>query len=363
MAKKINILYWMFSNLHARLYSAMQESGNVNQLIAILDYKQLPNMDLHLPIQKYNSPSGFTKIIKRFKPDVTVMSVDSAEWLPKIKQYGSKVVYAYHGVWDTVSAANRRHFDSNYWNQFDLICGATNGFAQVMNEHYKVPMSKIKTNMLLQLDLLHKLHLDKQRCRANVIKRTGIKNVDKIITIFGHHVGKATFVEHNSGYINSIINLSRVAKKNNWLIVIKPKRKMTIKTRKFFGECFDEVIKNPNVFFAEITDNQYEYMVASDAVICSARSTMEIEACAAQIPLGLIRDNFHSSIGNDSLGTISSGSAVNISNVNDIEQCIFDMIGNEDIVVNQKKYIEELGLSFDGKAHVRLQNAAIDLVR
>ena len=55
---------------------------------------------------------------------------------------------------------------------------------------------------------------------------------------------------------------------------------------------------------------------------------------------------------------------INDTDIGTIRQVMADLFNNHDkSIIAQRKYIERLGIIFDGKAHVRLQNAALKLLK
>jgi len=210
------------------------------------------------------------------------------------------------------------------------------------------------------LDILHKQNYDR-----NLLKKTNPKcSIDRPVIFFGGFCCKdrLDFNKHNEDYFATAIELCRLAKKHNWLLYIKPRQEHG-KNLKFakahwgnkYSEYADHYKNNPNVHFIRPAQNHiYDYFFA-DAFVVNGCSTIEIEACAIQKPLIIVRTKQNSLNNYDPYDTVKSGAAKEIRNVSKLEKNILRKLSAHD-PSNQIKLLDDLDISFDGQHYKRIQD-------
>jgi hypothetical protein len=112
--------------------------------------------------------------------------------------------------------------------------------------------------------------------------------------------------------------------------------------------------------FLSYDDDPYEYLF-SDVVITSARSTIEVEASLIRKPM--IRIWMPKPEPNETqlsyeYGAMDFDASYLVRDIGKLEEIIVRALGdNKGLNENQRRFIEYLGITFDGKAHDRFLDA------
>jgi len=368
----LKILYWISSGGDKRVILPFSKRDDVCQAIAM--QKGISKSGLKItPIYQHLSDNIFGAI-KRANPDAFVQCNTSKPIHNELKKWGIKHIYVHHGIW-AESPNNTERVSGSFWEDFDLLCGATPRFKKIFRENSNAD-TQIVTNTLPQLDLLYSALQDQKNIRDRILKQSKNPNAEKIISFFGHNCENRVSVNpFNEGYYRTAINLAKLAEKNNWLLILKPKR---IRVDKFLSNVAEDwakeirddylAIKNsPYVYMVHPTSEAYEYFCA-DVIVSSARSTIEIEALLADKPLVRIwtptfdvDDDYYKF----EHGILESGAAYILDDMNKIEEVMLQAIAydDEEIKKNRLEFIKRTEITLDGKAHERVVEAICNLCR
>ena len=359
MSKRI--LYFIRSLAHRRVFESYVERDDMDQLvlapkpIIIDDILEGYNNFGIKNIKFYNNDLEAQAVIKSFKPDVFVQ-----EDFPAITNVlpGCKKAFVMHGIIGNHVIGLCKPDKKSPWNGFDLYCGATKRFEEIVH-HITGKKSEVLLNALGQLDLLN----NPNYCMPH---RNGVLFENKRPSIlFCGFCCKNTsdFKLHNEDYFKTVYELERLAKKNNWLVMIKPRQgtkqvmvflQQTRRWAKQYAKTYQSIVKSKYLHFIDFRANPCKYF-SSDIIMCNGCSTLEIEACVINKPLVIVRTK--SGLGYDPFNTVSSGAAIGIKDINDIEKTIKDILsGKNSHVSEQKALLKSLNILTDGLAHKRIQD-------
>jgi hypothetical protein len=355
------ICYWTEKREHVRIANAFTERNGVQQLIICPSFVR-PDIT-NIKKRKYHSAAIFKMQIKTYRPNIVCLSNQSEAWIGKFRKYGMKVAFIHHGEHDLVTEGNKS--DLEQWLQYDIIFTGTRGFKTIMSDAGYKNKPIIVTNALPQYDTLYNCIKNNKKNRIEIEARC--PGVKKIITLFGHSMGKAIFAAANKHFYDTIFMLKDLAEKNNWLIIVKPKKDdvswclnnmvITKQLPEEYIKKFDEIKNSKHVYFVSYAADPYVFH-CSDAILCTGRSTTHIEACLSKVPLGLIGfDNYII----DTLNIASVGAANIFTNPDSFENDLKQLLQDVDMKNKQDVYIKKVGLTFDGKMHERLVDALLKL--
>lgn len=313
--------------------------------------------------------------VKAFKPDIYVQP-DLAPIHNTV--FGSiggyKRVYVSHGmignhVKDLMKVET---FNTSVWHGLDLYCGATKIFAEWIKYVAGVGDDKILLNTLPQLDILHNSDYY-ESYREQVMKKTKCPDAKKVIMFMGFCCkDRHDYKAHNADYFRTAIELGRIAKQNDWLVMIKPRQThdemlkflQTHAWGKQFISEYKALHSNNNVhFIGPAATHIYRYYFA-DAFVFNGCSTAEIEVCAIRKPLFLVRTDLKClQSGYDPYSTVSSGAAMSIPDTCELEHDLLEHFSNGKFhwPEKQKALIDKMGISFDGRMYERIQNRLKEL--
>ena len=273
---------------------------------------------------------------------------------------GIKHVFMNHGAWPH-SPNNLGRMTDPYWHSFDLLCGMTNKFDELFKKHSTVK-TPISIGTCGQVDTLYEQNLIKDQTRNKII---GSGEYEKVITIFANRCkNRISMNPFNEGYFRTAIEMGRLAKKHNWLVLIKTKRDpmeylKSCKTswRKDVHEPYKALKNNSHVRFINHNQVPYGYLCASDAVIVCARSTVEMEAAMINKPLiklWIPEEEVTENIMSYECGAMEIGAAYVVERGDDLEAPIMHALSHPlELKPAQDQFLKELGVVFDGKANER----------
>lgn len=368
--KQKRIMYHFMKREHVRVFEPFKPEKDIKQIICTPNF--IPVRGSSLPHYKYDIDYHFKFSLKKHRPNVVVQCHNSGTWHTKMKKYGMKIVYVGHGVWDASPANVKRSF-SETWANFDLLLGGIHNFRTLLMNNANVPSEKIVLNALPQFDVLYDRVQQRDEHRRALLENSPAY---KIVAMFGHKYGRSDFIAHSVDFYSSVVKLARLAEKNNWLLVVKPKKENTfsfIEQKAKDNEpwavgVIDEFMslrESPHVKFAAPFGDPYPLIAATDVVILSGRSTIELEACLANKPLIIVRvaDNVFAG-GNDNLDTIKNNCAYHVDNLDVLDEVVLTAVNSDNAtqLQNQNAHTANLGLTFDGKHHQRALKAIRGLV-
>lgn len=361
MAKKI--LYYIHSIALRRVFESYKERDDLDQLVlgpnpvrinGILEDYSGFNIK-NIKVYKNNKESQL--IVNSFKPDIFVQA-DFPD--PVVLPKGCKRVVAAHGIIGNhvkgVYKGNK--VVKKIWSNYDLYCGATKNFKDFV--HYLAGSEKeVILNALGQLDLLHDPNYYEPH-KENIL----FGNKKPSILFCGFCCkNRSDFNLHNEDYFKVLFELEKIAEKNDWFVVVKPRQgigkvveffKQSNALAKKYYKNYQLAAKSKYLNFIDFRANPCKYF-SSDIIVCNGCSTLEIEACLINKPLIIVRTKSGSNY--DPFGTVSSGAAISVTNINDIEKVITDTLsGKISRVDEQNALLKKLGISTDGLAHKRIQD-------
>lgn len=362
--KPLKIMYHFTKREHVRVFEPFKPINGLDQVTCAPQF--IPTGSLSLPHLKYDISRHFKIPLKLRRPNIVAQCNNSTTWHKKFKKYGMKSVFIGHGVWDN-SPINTKRTSSKIWHHYDLLCGGILNFKSLLINNAGIAKDKIVLNALPQFDVLYDRVKNTKKYRKVIL---GSSSYTKIIVLFGHNNSKKDFQANSIDFYESAIRIAKIASDNGWLLVVKPKKETTISfiqakasagtpwATSLMGK-FMALYNNKNVIFESQFSDPYQYIAASDMVVVAGRSTIEIEACLANRPLIIVRTSDNEFAEYDSLGTITSGAATHVDNIEKLSTVIIDTAGstNSDQMNKQDAFIKTLGLSFDGKHHIRVLRA------
>lgn len=373
------VLYVITSPAHKRVFESFVERLDLEQLIigpAPSESRFVPEdySDFKLKNIRYYKSKNYSKeineIVSKFKPDIYVQ----ADMINAHKEVSGKFkrVYVSHGmVGNHVKGIIKQAgFELSAWKGFDLYCGATKVFADWVKHVAKVDDSKILLNALPQLDILYNQEYYNSY-KQKILQKTKFPNPKRVVLFAGFCCrDRYDFINHNEDYFRTAITLGKLAEQENWLVMIKPRQVHSemikfLKShgwgKKYINE-YQALQENKYVHFITAADAHiYRYYFA-DAFVVNGCSTVEIEACAIQKPLFVVRTHLPTlKEGYDPYNTVKSGAAMGISDLAELEHCLRSYFYESKYhwPEKQKQLLEDI--DFDGKHHERIQNRLVEL--
>jgi hypothetical protein len=315
-----------------------------------------------------NPSPGIANAIEKFKPTVLTQCDLSKCTIPLVKKYRLKHVFINHGFWPR-SPNNMGRFKDKFWETFDLFCGATHVLQEIFDKSEK--KMNIATNALPQFDTLYNKTRDPNTSRKKLMEKYGAFDAGAVITLFGNIKGRVSLMPFNRGYYETAIELGKLAKRNKWLVLIKTKTKGP---EEYLSACKDGWVKsirpeynrlksNEYVRFVDIQSSPYE-LFCSDIIINSARSTVDIEASLVRKPLirvWLQTQELDDNILSYETGVLDFGAAHLLKDIGDLESMVCECLDENKLADKQEKFVNSLGIIFDGKAYTRVLDAIKEL--
>lgn len=365
------VIYVLTSLAHKRVFELFVPRDDMKQLIVgphpIIttnivpeDYSDFKIRDL----KHYSNRKELQDIINKFNPDIYVeasLPIANKLVLPK----HCKKVFVSHGMAGNhvKGLIKQIGLNTSVWKGADLYCGASKIFENWVKHVAKVDSSKIFLNAFPQLDILHDPSYYNSY-RQSVLSKTKYPDAKKVLLFFGFCCkDRFDFNPHNEDYFKSVIELEKIARENDWLVMVKPRHYFnmmmkflrTHKWGKKYIKKYSDIQDSKNLHFITTTGHVYRYFFA-DAIILNGTSTVEIEACAIKKPLFIVRTCLANKI--DPYNIVNLGAAKRITNMEELGHilCAYFKDGSFHRPDLQEKVIKDMGIMFDGNMHNRLQN-------
>lgn len=368
------ILYVLTSPSHKRVFEPFVERKDAIQAIAgphpIISSKNniVPEDYSDFSIKKIftfdssKRDKSIQKIVAKFKPDVYVQS---SFVMPNIKfPDGCKKVAVSHGLTGNhvVDLIKTTDYNTKGLKGPDMYIGAPNSFRDFV-ELVAGKKKEIIAGIIPQLDIIHNPNYYNSY-RQRVLSQTKNPNPDKVILFIGFCCkDRKDFCYHNEDYFKSVIELERIARKNNWLVMVKPRHTLSkmisfLSTHSWGSQYikkYTAIQSSKFLHFITTTGHIYRYFFA-DAFVMNGTSTAEIETCAIQKPLFIVRTRSEDKT--DPFNTITAGAAEHIKDISDLENCLSLNFNNGSYhyLEAQLNHLKTLGIIFDGKNSERVQN-------
>ena len=357
------VVYFIRTLSHRRSFETLVERDDVEQMILgpqshVLNGVPQGYGDFGIKnVQIFDTLGGAQKILDAFKPNILVQS----EFEERIKAPGTcKRVFVGHGMIGNHTIKLFKKGMNKAKPPFDYCCAQTKMFENFFN-HITERKNNILFNAMPQFDLLYNKDYY-TKYRDIVLNSSKIQNPSRIILFCGFCCkNRPDYNLHNEDYFNTVIELAKISKRNNWLSIIKPRQhhdkainfmKKSKKMTKYI-KPFTDAINSSNLHCIEHISNTYRYFFA-DVIMCNACSTVEIEACVVNKPLILVRTKADATY--DPFDTVLSGAANLVKNINNLERTINMVSADTSYVVKQNKLLKSKGIVVDGMAHKRVQD-------
>jgi hypothetical protein len=377
------ILYVMTSLSHKRVFESFVVRPDCVQLAlgpkAVATSGIVPEdySDFKIDVKEYTGPKNIQKTVDEFKPNVYVQADLSAVHMSVKLPKGCKRVYVSHGMVGNhvKSIIKQAKFQTDVWKGCDLYCGGTSVFADWIKHVAKVGDDQILLNALPQLDIIHDSNYYNSY-KQKVLSKTKLPNPDKVILFVGFCCkDRFDFDDHNQDYFGTAIHLVKWAEQNNHLIMIKPRHTYSEMIKfleshawgKHYIKEYKRIQSSPNAHFITTTGHIYRYFFA-DAIVVNGCSTVEIEACAIRKPLFLSRTaipelNKMKMPHYDPYNTVTYRAAMGCVDYHELDHCLASCFkdGRYYWPEKQETLITQMGLTFDGQMHKRVQDKLVTL--
>lgn len=381
----MKILYSITSLAHKRVFQSFVGRIRMDQVVVgpkpVIFDGVVPEDYSEFGIKKvitYASTGEMQGVVERFIPDVYVHAdlspIQKKLRLPK----KCKRVYVSHGMVPTYAKNMLKDLGTSekIWGGCDLYCGGTTIFKDWIKTVTRTDNCSVVLNALPQLDVLFEL---KQRwsdkLKGNLLRHSRLSNPAAVL-FFGGFCCKdrVDFWEHNEDYFRSCIELERVARKNNWLVFIKPRQAYADVAAflsahkhswggwpKKYAKTYADIQSSPNLQFIKTSSGLHYYYFASDVMVINGCSTIEVEGYAIGKPMVVINSK-PQALGSDSFGVSHCDGRYNVSDYELLEETLVSALNNPNKKREaQCKILKDLDLSFDGQHHQRIFNAMVGL--
>lgn len=368
------ILYVLTSLSHKRVFEPFIERKDAIQAIAgpppIISSKNniVPEDYSDFSIKKIFTldPSkmdrSIQRVVSKFKPDVYVQS---SFVMPNIKfPDGCKKVAMSHGLTGNhvVDLVKTTDYNTKGLNRADMYVGAPKYFKNFV-ELVAGKNKEVITDIIPQFDIIHNPKYYNS-FRHRVLSQTKNPNPNRVILFIGFCCkDRKDFCYHNEDYFKSVMELERIARNNNWLVMVKPRHSLskmisflsTHSWGKQYIKKYTAIQGSKFLHFITTTGHIYRYFFA-DAFVMNGTSTAEIEACAIQKPLFIIRTRSEDKT--DPFNTITAGAAEHIRDIGDLENILIRNFTNGAFHYPeaQLNHLSSLGIVFDGKNSEHVQD-------
>jgi hypothetical protein len=380
------ILYAITSLAHKRAIQSFLPRKDVEQLIVgpkanIVDGMVKEDYSIMgiQNIKNYNDASDFQKIVNDFCPDFYIQP-DMSPMQHKIKLPSlCRRIYVSHGMVGrhVKNMVHKNKWDVSVWKGCNLYCGATKIFEDWVEYAAKVNKSSIILNAIPQFDVLYNLKNKNNDTLKDNIFRSMKNDRFKSILFFGGFCCKdrVDFLEHNEDYFKTCAELEKLAEKNNWLILVKPRQvygqinEFLIKHQKNWNgwtkkyiDFYNRIQKSKYLKFINTSCGIENYYLISDAIIINGCSTMEVESYILKKPLIIVNSNTQS-ISYNSFSNDEDSTAYRVSDFSKLEGHIQMALypRQDDMEIKRQALLKSYELEIDGKMHERIINKILDV--
>lgn len=226
------ILYVMTSLSHKRCFEMFEERSDAEQMCIgpnpIITNTIVPEDYSDFGIRNIKTFSDNKQIqgfVDVFKPDVYVKSDMSPVHNIKLPNK-CKIAFVGHGMVGShaVKIAQKSGINYKSWRGCDLYCGASDVFKEWVKFSTGAGDDRILLNAISQLDIIHNSDYYKSY-RNRILGRSKNPSAKKVILFVGFAArDRFDFLPHNEDYYNTVVKLEKLARKNNWLGLIKPRQ-------------------------------------------------------------------------------------------------------------------------------------------
>ena len=372
------ILYIITSCAHKRTLESFVECNDLEQMIA----GPVPQITSNIVpedysdfkvknIKTYNNQAELQSIVNKYNPSICVgasLPVAKGLKLPA----GCKKAYISHGmIGNHVGEITKQggFGEMSAWKGCDLYCGATKVFADWIKQSAKVGDGEILLNALPQFDILYNADYYNSY-RQKVLQKTKNPQAKKVVLFVGFCCkDRIDFKLHNEDYFKTVIEIEKIAKQNDWIAMIKPRQTHDVmmnflRNQKWgskYIKSYEDAHNSKYTHFITTTGHIYRYFFA-DAMIINGTSTVEVEACAIQKPLFVVRTQTDCKQ-YDPYDTVGCGAGIGVNKLPDLEPFLNEYFNNgaRHAPILQQKWFSDRHLVLDGKMHQRIQKRLLSL--
>ena len=357
------ILYVIRSHAHKRVFESFKPKDGLDQLLVGPEIQVTTNLvpedysDFKIKTKLYKDIRHLQKMVNSFNPDI---AVQCSTYKDISYPVSCKKVFVSHGLaGNNIEVIKKK----NNFIGFDLYCGDKDLFADWIVPSARTTREKVLQNAVPQLDLLHDGSYYNSY-KERVVSFTKNPTAKRVILFCGFCCkDRPDFDLHNEDYFKTAIELEKIAKKHNWLILIKPRQPFGriisfLKTHnwgKKYVQPYSAIQSSKYLHFISTNAHIYRYFFA-DLFICNGYSTTEIETCLVNKPLILVRTRVDAK-NYDPFDTVTSGAGTQVKDINKLEEMIIKVIDKTDHIDKQNALLNDLKIKNDGKAYLRVQEA------
>lgn len=355
----MRIVYIANSLAHKRVLEPFKKHPDLEQFIVAPETKPTTNLvpedykDCGIQnIHTFKNMAEAQSIVDKLNPDIIgqtgIFNINSK----------AKKVYLGHGmIGKHVKAMGK----VKTWGGFNLYCGASWIFKDYITYAADVDPNNVLIDALPQFDLLYDPNYY-NAYKTYIVSKLK-PDAAKVILFLGFCCkDRGDFKDHNEDYFKTVIELEKIARKNNWLALIKPRQSFSEMWGflngngpvRQYAKAYKDIQSSKYLHFISTNSHIYRYYFA-DVIVCNGCSTGEIEACLMNKPLILVRTK--SGPKYDPFDTDKTGAATVVRNINDLETAMNKPANVE----QQKNLIKSLGITNDGMAHRRIQDKVVEL--
>ena len=373
----MKIVYCIIDHAYKRVFESFKEHNGIEQFLIC----KKPSITTNIVPESYNecgikrklfinNEIGIQKYVNSIKPDVYVQP-EVSPIHNKIKfPKNCKRVYVSHGIviprmTETAISLNLMEQFKKDWGGLDLYCGVTDYFKHWISS-LGIPEDKILLNAFPQLDLLYDSTYYSEY-RNRVVKSTKNVSAEKVILFFGSRFGsRKDYLPYNKDYFDTLFELEKIAKKYNWVVLVKPKHgfeKMMrfLKARedswggwtKEYATKYSKIRSSKYLHFITTNTHPYHYFFA-DVIVSTGVSTVEVDSSAAEKPLVTYRPSSRDPKYPDPMRSIEFDAVFNTEDIRDLESKIFLALKDADFSNRQRKYLKSIGITHDGLMYKRI---------
>lgn len=373
----MKILYAITSLAHKRVIEPFDEISGINQMVVGPKATIIDNIvpedysDLKIKsVKQYTSVQEIQKYVNEFNPNFFIQA-DLSPDTKRIKlPVKCKRIYVSHGMVGNhlIDISKSANIDSSVWKGLDYYCGGTKFFEKWVMYAAGVGKNKIGLNMVPQFDTLYDVE-HQELWKKRILNRTKNPSPSKVL-FFGGFCCKdrKDFLDHNEDFFISCIKLEELARKNNWLVFIKPRQEYSKIidflnrhkkdwggwTKKYINK-YAEIQNSKFLHFINTSCGLHYYYFASDAIVLNGCSTIEMEAHVINKPCIII--NTKKVI--DIFGSERYNVSFKVQDINTLEDTVNKSIEEAASIKykqSNEKFLQDLGLTIDGKMTQRIIN-------
>ena len=355
---KTSIIYYLGHPTHIRTVLPIKKQKHLHQTV-IVSANGRSMIKNHLDeLFFFHTNKQIRQFIASKKPDILVITCKDKVVAAEAKKKGTKVVYLSHGIYAN-SERNIRMFTTlkKFFRGLDLICVASDVEKKIIVGQCDISEDKIVTNAVSQFDMLKKI----KRARTDrfAILCPGVRCK-----------GRVDYMGFIQDYYNTVYNLSMIAEKYDWKVIVKPKSDEEFRFlkrgkepwMKDMRDKYARARKSKYMSWINYSKLIYEQFSKADAVVMAGYSTLDIETCMADIPL--ISIQMHDE--NKDYNNLNQFNAALIAkNMDELEEHLLKIKASQDNILRegQEALLKSIGIDKECSFADKFQEAMLGLLK